>query len=251
MRSRRAVRTEPQVNSAGAATPVWQRERSGLGVASDESSGSSAEMAARRAWLLLLLDSVARAGLRSVEGMRLHRLAFLANCLAAMYDLPAADGKILKYQRGPFYPVFQWDLDRLVAMGLVEVRALRHELDAIGPWFYAEYALSAGALAAVEHLRRAPGLERTHRFLVEIATAYAALPEDHREHAALVDATYADPLKLEGSVIDYAEWHGRNFSIGTADAFGQYLASGIRLSQREKLHLYFHYLDRAVARVAV
>jgi hypothetical protein len=251
MSSRQRVRSEADVNGAGVTPPVRQRERGGLGHTNEESNDSPAEMAARRSWLLLLLDGVARAGLPSVEAMRLHRLAFLANCLAAMYDLPAADGKILKYQRGPFYPVFQWDLDRLVAMGLVEVRSLRHELDVFGPWFHAEYALSSVALPAVEHLRRAPGLERTHRFLVEIATAYAALPEDHREQAALVDATYADPLKLEGSVIDYAQWHVRNFSIGTANAFEQYLASGIRLSQREKLHLYFHYLDRAVTRVAV
>ena len=95
----------------------------------------------RRVWLLLLLDGAERAGIAPLAEMRLHRLVFLANVLAPVYDLPVEDGKVVKYRRGPFYPDVQWDLDRLAVSGLADISEIRHIKDEHGWWFSAKYGL--------------------------------------------------------------------------------------------------------------
>ena len=79
-----------------------------------------------RVWLLILLDGAERAGLTPMSKERFHRLVYLANSLAPIYDLPPPDRKILKYKHGPFYPDVQWDLDRLAVQGLVEILKIKH-----------------------------------------------------------------------------------------------------------------------------
>src|SRR5207249_2311041 len=149
-----------------------------------------------------------------------------------------------------FYSELQWDVDRLVAQGLVSMKDLEQFKDAAGPWFRADYQLSLSGVTAVGHFIAAPQAHRIHRFLRELAAAYATLPEESREDAALSDATYTDPLVHLGSLIDFAEWDSRNFSQQTANAFSEFVPSPVRLSPRDKLHLYFRYLNRMVERAA-
>jgi hypothetical protein len=204
----------------------------------------------RRAWLLMLLESAERSGIVPIESMRLHRLVFLANCLAPVYDLPAADGKILKYQRGPFYPELQWDIDRLVVQGLVVMLDLNHVVDDFGPWFTANYTLSVQGIDAVRIIVSTPNGARVYGYLAEVAAAFATLPETARQDAALEDATYSNPFIREGSLIDFGEWQRENFSEAAAHAFNAALPDNVRLTRRDELHLYFRYLDRMVERRA-
>ena len=71
----------------------------------------------RQARILTLLDSATEAGLAPIGIIPFHAFAYLANVLAPVWDMPAMDGKILKRLGGPFYPVLQRDLDRLVGRG--------------------------------------------------------------------------------------------------------------------------------------
>jgi hypothetical protein len=230
--------------------PKRSRRPGGIGALGGSGAAREQSHIARRAWLLLLLDGVEHAGASPIASTRLHRLAFLANCLAPVYDLPSPDGKIVKYRRGPFYPDLQWDVDRLVAQNLVSMRNLEHVRDVAGLWFRADYELSDAGVTAVHKLTDSPRAERGHGFLRELAAAYAALPEGAREDAALSDATFTDPLVNLGSLIDFAEWDVRNFTHQTADAFADFVPPAVHLTPRDKLHLYFRYLDRMVERAA-
>jgi hypothetical protein len=203
--------------------------------------------------LLLVLDGCERAALTPMQSDRLHRFAYFANCMAPVYDLPAADGKILKYRRGPFYPDLQWDVDRLWVMGLVERRSVRLVEDTFGWWFSAEYALTRRGVEAVAVVLESPRQQRMYAFVAELAAAYSALGEAARDDAAFVDATYGDPQAKFDSLIDFGEWESteaRNRSVATAEAFDAHAPYAVRLGRRDRLHLYFRYLDRASGRVA-
>ena len=72
----------------------------------------------------------------------IHALAYLSNALAPIWNLLPFDGKLLKRQRGPYYPALQWDLERLVAQGLVRVSGLRYVKDASRWRIDADYSLN-------------------------------------------------------------------------------------------------------------
>jgi hypothetical protein len=156
----------------------------------------------------------------------------------------------MKYRRGPFYPTLQWDLDRLVAQGLLAMIGFRRVRDNLGPWFHASYTLSDKAFRLIAALTIAPQAARMHAYLQEVTLAYASLPEVGRENAALEDATYNDPEVHLNSLIDFGEWEKRNFTVKTADAFARLSPAGISLTGRDKLHLYFRYLNRMLERAA-
>lgn len=211
---------------------------------------SPASVLGHRTWLLTLLDGVEHAGATPIDNSRLHRLAFLANCLSPVYDLPVPDGKIMKYNRGPFYPNLQWDIDRLVGCGFIALSDLRHFKDEFGPWFSCQYSLSRRGIAAIQEIIEAPQACRIHSYLREVAAAYASLPEESRSRVALEDATYGDPAVDTWSIIDFAEWDDKNYSERVAQAFDRFVVPGVTVSARDRLHLYFKYLNRMVDRAA-
>ena len=205
----------------------------------------------RRVWLLLLLDGAERAGIAPLPEMRLHRLVFLANVLAPVYDLPVEDGKVVKYRRGPFYPDVQWDLDRLAVSGLADISEIRHIEDEHGWWFSAKYGLRKQGMRLVGEALRRPEMAALHRFHCELLAAYSSLPDEAQPGAALVDATYAAPDQNLDDVIDFAEWRDRNASVNTTGLFVNSLPAGLALNERERLHLYMHYLGRMAGRQVV
>lgn len=204
----------------------------------------------RRVWLLMLLDGAERAGVAPLPTARLHRLAFFANCLAPVYDLPVPNGIVVKDRRGPYYPELQWDVDRLAAQGLVELRGVRHVEGEDGWEFTADYGLTAAGVEVLDRASVSPRTGRARRFLAELGAAFGALGEAGRERADEADATYGDRHAAEGRVIDFAEWNRRNHSADAAQAFSALAPARAHLTQRDALHLYFRYLDRVLAGAA-
>ena len=97
----------------------------------------------RRARILLLLRGARNAGLYPISILALHAYAYFSNVLAPVWDMPTLDGKILKRKGGPFYPVLQTDLDRLVGMGMVQISDVAHVRDSEGKWrLEGQYALN-------------------------------------------------------------------------------------------------------------
>jgi hypothetical protein len=214
----------------------------------------------RRARLLLLLDAAERAGITPLASARLHAFAYLADVLSPVWDLIPFDGKIYKSEGSPHYPDLQFELDRMVALGLVQISDLqfidRGEAGARIDGFYAlnfdsrelpallRALGSEGVDAAID-----PDDANVHAFLVELAGALATLPDDQIDVAAGVDVTYGAAKNLN-NVIDFADWTEdrwqANASWRAAERFHAFLPKEASLSAGEKLYLYAAYLGRSI-----
>lgn len=214
----------------------------------------------RRARLLVLLDAAERAGITPLASARLHAFAYLADVLSPVWGLIPFDGKIYKSEGGPHYPDFQFELDRMVALGLVQISKLRYvdrgehgaRIDGLyalnfispqlGPLLVALGA--EGAKGAID-----PNDAIVHDFLVELAGALATLPDDQIDVAAGVDVTYGVARNLN-NVVDFADWAEdrwqANASWRAAERFRAFLPKDASLSPGEKLYLYATYLGRAI-----
>ena len=85
----------------------------------------------RRIRLLMLLDAADYAGNSPLSVSRLHAFAFLADVLSPLYNLTALSGRIMKRRIGPYFPDLQWELDRLIGQGLVDVSDLQPIVEVI------------------------------------------------------------------------------------------------------------------------
>lgn len=201
---------------------------------------------ARTVRVLSLLDALAATGLAPSSSRALHELAYLANVLAPVFDLPPLDAVLLKRKSGPYYPELQRTIDRLVGHGLVEALEPHYELDEMEQRYrmVASYRLCrAVATPALERYRAI--CESESHFLDELAAAYSALTDDEQGYAALGDARYGDASVDENNVIDFGQWAsaGQNFSRNAAMSF----AFGHNLLPAERLYMYLDHLQHKVA----
>ena len=142
-------------------------------------------------WLTYLVMAAHRTGLAPVSKQRLHRLVFLSNCLAPLFEATPASAQIVKYKRGPFYPVVQWELDRLGAMGVVNVGKIIYTRDADGWWLDADYSVGPMARDVVSYCNGIEYGQRLEQYLVEVTTAFASLRDDLLDGVALRDEKLA------------------------------------------------------------
>lgn len=202
----------------------------------------------RQVRMLVLLDAAEDAGLVPLKILRLHSFAYLANVLAPVWDLPALDGKILKRRGGPFYPVLQRDLDRLVGRGIVLISGLDHVRDEDKRWrLEGAYCLNRKfARDALSLLRSYEEEAALTSFVKELAFALSALSDDELDQAVSEDATYSDPLVSFGNIVDFDEWKKMNYSANAARQFEHLLPLGAQATPGEKLHLYVRHLHRRI-----
>lgn len=204
------------------------------------------EWASGRSYALIVLAAAQSAGLTPMPSWQVHRLTFLADCLAPLFDLPVLTGRVLKNQRGPFYRELQWHLDRLAMQGLVDMSNIAHRRFGGGWWFFADYAVNAlGMSILAEVIKASPRLSDALGFMREISSAYEQLGTRARRRAALRDVNFQDPEVRDADIIDFTEAR-RNLSVRTANAFQDLITTQVPLTRRERLHLYFRYLDHAV-----
>lgn len=199
----------------------------------------------RKVRLILLLEAALKAGLSPVPVKLLHAFAYLANVLSPVWDLPPLEGKILKKARGPFYPEFQHDLDILVGIGMAQISEAKHVNEG-GRWhlegrFEIRPEFCQQLLAMITHFEEE---QKMRFFITELAYALAAIGKEELENAILEDATYANPLNGDGSVVDFAEWKKENISKNAANLFSKYTAEKQYTSPGKKIHLYVRHLYR-------
>ncbi|WP_201313202.1 hypothetical protein [Dyella sp. EPa41] len=196
--------------------------------------------------VLSLLDSLASAGLAPSSTRALHELAYLANVLAPVFDLPPLDATLLKRKAGPYYPELQRTIDRLVGRGLVEAIDFRYELEEVEHRYRISASYRLRRTEVREALRRYRELYVIEaQFLDELAAAYSALSDAEQGHVATGDAQYADVSVDVNNVIDFGQWVSaeKNFSCNAAMTF----APGQSLPPAERLHLYLDHLQQRVA----
>lgn len=203
----------------------------------------------RRVRLLMLLDAADYAVISPVTTARLHAFAFLTDVLSPIYGLTSLSGVIYKRRIGPYFPELQWELDRLVGYGMVEVSDLVPVVEVAHPYLDASYSLMRqNAKAALDTAQEEENFIRLRDFFRELAAALGRVPDDDLDATTQSDVTWN--TGHAGTVIDYAEWKARNYSDLSAErleelASAQFGKDGIELSPGAKVSLYVQYLRRA------
>lgn len=203
----------------------------------------------RRIRLLMLLDAADYAGNSPLSVSRLHAFAFLADVLSPLYNLTALSGRIMKRRIGPYFPDLQWELDRLIGQGLVDVSDLQPIVEVATAYLDARYSLNRPlALPLLEAAMEDAELLRLRDFFRQLAGALGAVPEEDLDAAAQADVTWDSGHS--GAIIDYAEWRAQNYSKISAErieeiAREQVSVRDLRLSPGTKVSLYVQYLRRA------
>lgn len=211
--------------------------------------GTEGGHALKRIWLLMLLDAADYAVVTPIATSRLHTFAYLADVLSPVYELAPTTGSIRKRRAGPYYPELQWQLDRLVGMGLVEVFDLNPVVEQTRAYIDAAFALERDRCEVLlSIIGKEEQFANLKEFFQELAGALANVPDVELDATTSADATWVSGS--EGAVVDYAEWRARNYSSAGADRVGQ-LASEIwgrgttSLSPAAKINLYVRYMKRA------
>jgi hypothetical protein len=200
----------------------------------------------RRIRLIMLLHASESAGIAPIGILQLHLLAYLSNVLSPVWELRPLDGKVMKRRGGPFYPVLQHDLDKLISQGLVLITNLGYKKDNDNRWrldgdFYLNHNFADPIIRQYRNYEDGYYLAT---FIDELAYAFSALSEEDLQYIASEDATYADQLTAFGNVVDFGEWRTLNYSANVANYFEHLLPSGTLPTLGEKLHLYARHLYR-------
>ena len=189
-----------------------------------------------------LVMAVHRTGLAPITKQRLHRLVFLSNCLAPLFEAIPASAQIVKFKRGPFYPVIQWELDRLTAMGVVNVTNVHNFRDKDGWWQDADYSIGEVAARVIDYCNKIEYGRRLSRYLTEVTTAFASLRTEVLDGVALRDENYARSGATTDTFIDFSK-DEQNFSVLTAREFKSVIPGGFAPSRKEELFLYLRFLE--------
>jgi hypothetical protein len=200
-----------------------------------------------RVWVTFLVAACDRVGLTPFSKRRLHRLVFLSNCLAPLFEATPTSAHIVKYKRGPFYPRIQWELDRLATMGVLDISNLAYIRDEKGWWVNAEYDIGPLAESVVKHCRRVVYGARLEEYLTEVAAGFASLAGESLDEIALKDENYERPGSGGDQFIDFSRTE-KNFSLQTAQAFQTVLPSELVPTRKEELFLYMRFLEAVVAK---
>ena len=203
-----------------------------------------------RVWLTYLLMAVSRTGLAPIPKQRLHRLVFISNCLAPLFEATPASAQIVKYKRGPFYPVVQWELDRLATMGVLSVSAISYTKDNGGWWHSADYSVGPKAREVIDYCNGIDYGRNLERYLTEVTTAFASLSEEVLDGVALYDENYARRGATMDTFIDFSTAE-QNLSVQTAREFKAVMPGGFGPSRKEELFLYLRFLEAVSKEAAV
>jgi len=204
--------------------------------------GTSATM--RQLRLLSLLDAASRVGLEPLPLRPLHIIAYIADAMAPVWDLPIIDGQILK-RAVPYYPALQADLDRLVGQGLVAVSDVRYASSGSHWSFDAKYELNrALADRVLSSAETFPRFSSESCYVHEVVFATSGLALEGLERVPQVDAAYSDPFVDLGGLIDVERdpGEGDNASAEVAFRFGHLLTGDGGATTAEMLNLYVRQL---------
>jgi hypothetical protein len=200
----------------------------------------------RRIRLVVILDAAERASLAPLPVVQLHTLAFFANVLSPVWQMPPLEGSLLKRRGGPYYPPLQRDLDRLVGVGVAIISDLGHERDDEARWrLEGSYRLNRQfADRIIDAIAAWPSEQMVMKFVRELALAVSALDDEEIDRSTRADATYSDPQVDFGSVVDFAQFRDLNYAANAANEIGRFLPGGVTPTSGEKLHLYVRHLHK-------
>src|SRR6266850_4360316 len=200
-----------------------------------------------RVWLTYLMAAAHRAGLTPLSKRRFHRLVFLSNCLAPLFQATPNTARIVRYKHGPFYPLIQWELDRLATIGILTVTNIKYTHDDHGWWVNADYGVGALATSILAHCGRSSYGKQLEEYLTELVAGFASLPAATLDEVALRDENYDRPGASEDTLIDFSEQE-HNLSVQTALAFRTVLPPQLIPTRKEEVFLYMRFLEALVTK---
>ena len=196
-------------------------------------------------WLVFLMGAAQKAGLLPVSKRLFHRIIYLSNCLAPLFETAPTAATIVKYKRGPFYPTLQWYLDRLAVLGVLKVRDIEYLTDEHGVWMEANYFTNGTTRHVIDTCTQIDYGRQIEEYLTEMIFAVASISSRTGDSAALHDLTYRETGKSEGAFIDFAD-PSNNLSVQAARAFQNVLPRGFIASPKEEMFLYLRFLESQV-----
>jgi len=208
-----------------------------------------ASSAKQRIRLFQILEAAEHAALTPIDIVKLHAFAYLSDILSPVWSLLPFDRVILKTGKPPYYPDLQFEVDRLVAMGLFEATDLSYQEAPDGSMvFQARYSM----LFSSPHGQRirdalADDVEAVQRqsYLDALARALASLRDDEISAAAAEDASYDDAAVSPGDIVEFADTT-RGVRTHEATASFDALYPDVNLTPARRLYMYAHYLGRKV-----
>jgi hypothetical protein len=195
-----------------------------------------------RTWVLLTIDACDRAGLTPISKLRFHRLVFLSNCLADLFTANPPSKRIMKYRRGPFYPDVQWEIDRLITMGLIKLDNMTLEPDEHGPWMEADYGITHSGVELLSKIKVTVMGGATASYIDELVFAFARVAEGKLSDIALRELNYAKPGIAEGALITFEDVRS-NEALDKISEFERAAPELLKWRFREQIQLYLRYIE--------
>lgn len=206
----------------------------------------------RQMRVIAILAAAERCGLTPLPADQLHTLAYLADALAPVWDMPILDTQHLKRRSGPMSPLLQRDVDRLVGIGVIEARKVRHVRDQDGNWRLDAHYRLRGEVAEtiIERALSLDGQAAQMEYVREVVYAASALGSRGIARATTTDAAYTDPV--DGSMVELAPWRQgeQNATAQVALRLGELVHDQVTLEPAELLHLYVRALYERLPRAA-
>lgn len=170
----------------------------------------------RRYWILLLFRAATFSGLGTVSSGLFHRLVYFVNALMPSVGMKSETARVLKASYGPFFPDYQWDLDRLVGMRLLHVVDM--EWLPNDQHFFGKYQITKKGVTLAEKVAASSGyFSDVERAISEIVSAFVANPRALTVVASRLDANLGQDTIREGQIVDFGEWQEENYSKQAAD----------------------------------
>lgn len=200
----------------------------------------------RKLRLISILDACRFAGLSPTSVATVHTIAYLADALAPVWDLPILNGQILKRRRYPFFPTLQRDLDQLVGQGVSQVSRVKYvpNEDGGGWELDAHYSLESEFAERILAVARSFELqEKKLKFIREVVYAASGLGPNGIATLGEIDAAYSDPLVDVGAIVDLDTESGlKNATAQVALRFAKLAPDFRDLTNPELVHLYVRHL---------
>lgn len=193
--------------------------------------------------LLAILQCAADGGLSPLPGSAIHTIAYLTDALSPVWGLPILDALVLKQRTRPNFPALQRDLDSMVGRGMVGVERIEVSESSgdVSP-VRASYRLTELSAPAISVLAASEYFRDEVRFVREVTYASSRIEPDQLADLGNVDATYSDPFKDVGSVIEIGQSTSTHRSSAEVAQRFRELAPDSNLTDAQLVHLYMRHL---------
>jgi hypothetical protein len=200
-----------------------------------------------RAWVLLLLRALNKAGLAPCSNRVFHRVLFFGNTLARIYEFDPPAELVMRHPRGPYYPKAQADLDWLCVASFASLQDVSYEVVDGITTRHAIYDITDKGFTFINKcIEDVVWMRESARFLDDLALAFSTLDLDKGGAVESKDFTYQKATSEPNPIIYFGTIE-ENRSYGASEEIRDLIPIGLRPVPQTSLRLYIQYLDSIAA----